>query len=242
MLPIPDPHQDDRTRKAEKIQAILKDFLGQDLSQFYCLDVGCGEGVISNYLAPDFNETVGVDINLYRPVNNDDAIGVKDSKAHFSIASGRKLPISDNSFDIVICSQVYEHVIDQIGLAKEIERVLKMGGVCFFSGPNRLAIIEEHYWLPFLSWLPRKLSNLYMRLFKRGDFYDAYPLFYWQIRSLWASFEIHDYNIDMLRDPNRYFVSERVNKYSWLEYLPDWVLRFIMPLYPNYNWILVKKG
>jgi SAM-dependent methyltransferase len=197
--------------------------------------------VISNYLAPEFNSMVGVDTNLHRLLRNGDPNFTFEGTAHFAYASGNDLPFLDCSFDIVICSQVYEHVIDQAGLANEIKRVLQPGGVCFFSGPNRLAIIEEHYWLPLLSWFPRKLSNLYMRIFNRGEFYDAYPLFYWQIRSLWRGFEIHDYNIDMLRMPDRYSVSERVNKYPWLKYVPDWVLKTIGPLYPNYNWILVKN-
>ncbi len=63
-------------------------------------------------------------------------------------------PLEDESCDLVICAQVYEHVPDDRRLAEEVYRVLKPGGVVFFSGPNWLFPIEGHYHLPFLHWLP----------------------------------------------------------------------------------------
>jgi SAM-dependent methyltransferase len=147
----------------------------------------------------------------------------------------------DASVDIVVCAQVYEHTADAPALVREVWRVLRTGGVCFFSGPNRLAIVEEHYWLPFLSWLPQRLADRYMRLFKRGERYDIDPLFYWQIRHLWGGFVIFDYTVPMLRHPDRFGLSERLGRLRWLSRLPAWLFRLLMPLLPNYNWILVKS-
>lgn len=234
----------DRARKAEKILAILQDYLGTDLHAHACLDVGCSLGIISAALAPHFKSVVGVDVDrpaVYQAVESSARRVAETSLLHYALGSGHSLPFADASFDVVICAQVYEHVTDQPALAREVERVLRTGGVCFFSGPNRLAVIEEHYWLPFLSWLPRPLASAYMRLFKRGQAYDAYPLFYGQIRRLWRNFEIHDYTWRMLRQPQRFGVGERVEKYPWLSAIPDGVLRGLAPFYPNYNWIMVKR-
>lgn len=235
------PYHDDRQRKSDKIIAILHDYLQGEEKHLRCLDVGCSSGIISNQLAKRFASVFAVDIQIPLISDNRDNMNSKES-AIFAEASGEKLPFPDQSFDVVICAQVYEHVNDQKALASEIYRVIKRGGICFFSGPNRLAIVEEHYWLPFLSWLPHSLASLYMRLFNRGNVYDAYPLFYWQILKILGDFQILDYTVNLLRNPQKYYVNERVEKYSWIQFIPAWVLEALIPFYPNYNWILIKNN
>lgn len=233
-------HHDDRKRKSEKIIAILHDYLQGNEKNLRCLDVGCSGGIISNQLTEHFSMVVGVDIEIKMPPQPELSLP-EIGTALFSEASGQELPFPDNYFDVVICAQVYEHVSDQAAFASEIHRVIRPGGICFFSGPNRLAINEEHYWLPFLSWLPHSLASIYMRTFKRGNIYDAYPLFYWQLKELWKDFNVIDYTIKLLRNPERFSVSERVDKYRWIKIIPDWILKILRPLYPNYNWILIRK-
>ena len=228
-----------REQKSKKIITIIQESIGQDLSELTCLDVGCSTGGITNNLAPYFHEMIGIDIN--HELVSKARQSSRQNQEYFSIASAHNLPFGDKKFDVAICAQVYEHVRDQSALAEEIWRTLKPGGICFFSGPNRLKIMEEHYWLPFLSWLPRPLANLYMRVFKRGAFYDAYPLFYWQIRRLWNEFEIFDYMPEILRDPERFELSNDLHSGTWIRNLPTWITVALAPLYPNYNWILKKS-
>jgi len=229
-----------RSCKSEKVLAVLHDFLGVDLSTYTCLDIGCSQGGITHQITPHFRWTIGIDPD--QGAIQDAVRSSHSENIGFAIASGYLLPFPEHSFDVVICAQVYEHVLDQPGLAREIWRVLRPGAICFFSGPNRLAFMEEHYWLPLLSWPPRPLSNLYMRLFQRGNFYDAYPLFYWQIRDLWRSFIINDYTLTLIHEPHRFATGSRLGKFAWVSRLPTWLLRMFTPLYPNYNWILVKPS
>jgi 2-polyprenyl-3-methyl-5-hydroxy-6-metoxy-1,4-benzoquinol methylase len=231
--------EDSRRRKAEKIITVLRDFLAADLSQLRVLDVGCGSGIIARQISLISKQTFGVDLDLdlLRFAQGHRSIALN---LHFFSGDVAKLPCAPDQFDVVICAQVYEHVKDQQALAREVWRILKPGGVCFFSGPNRLAIMEEHYWLPFLSWLPRFLSDGYMRLFRRGRIYDAYPRSYWFIRRLWSRFDAHDMTLKMIRDPGRYSVTEQVHRFGLLRHLPLPVLRVGVWLIPNYNWILVK--
>jgi SAM-dependent methyltransferase len=213
--------------------------LGERLAQADGLDLGCGDGSITARLAGRFRSLVGVDVDqaaLQAGSINQDGSG------SFAAASGYRLPFESGAFDVVICAQVYEHVSDQAALAGEVWRVLKHGGVCFFSGPNRLAFMEEHYWLPLLSWLPRPAAHLYMRAFNRGQWYDANPRFYWQIRWLWRSFTIHDYTLPLLREPERFEVEVRFRKIAWIGRLPRPLVDRLLFLVPNYNWILVKPA
>jgi ubiquinone/menaquinone biosynthesis C-methylase UbiE len=233
-------HHDNRRRKSEKIIAILQDYLRGQEKYMNCLDVGCSSGIISNDLAQYFNSVVAIDVDIKLPTG-DDGLPSSNNRALFAQGNGQELPFPENSFDVVVCAQVYEHVNDQQALASEIYRVIRQNGICFFSGPNRLAIIEEHYWLPFLSWLPHSLASFYMRVFNRGAIYDAHPLFFWQLVRLWKNFKIIDYTLHLLRKPEKFSVSERVEKFSWIRIIPDVILKALKPLYPNYNWILVKK-
>jgi SAM-dependent methyltransferase len=227
-----------RERKYKKIITILQDFLGSDFSEYTCLDVGCSEGGITNFIADHFGTTIGIDID--KEAVNSAMKNRRSSSTSYSYANGSRLPFSNDVFDVIICAQVYEHTLQKQSLADEIWRTLRPGGVCFFSGPNRLAIMEEHYWLPFLSWFPRTIGNYYMQIFNRGTEYDAYPLFYWQIRKLWQHFIIHDYTTRMITEPEFFAIDDRFGKYSFLKNIPSAILRASTPFYPNYNWILQK--
>lgn len=107
------------------------------------LDLGCGEGrhVIAAYLEADVT-AVGVDLNLDdlrsarakfadydEPDNSAKAFGL-------TAANALRLPFADNSFDKVICSEVLEHIPDYRGALREIERVLKPGGLFCASVPR----------------------------------------------------------------------------------------------------------
>ncbi len=215
-----------RQRKAAKILAVLHNFLGKDLSHIHCLDVGCADGTMLREFAGDFRSAIGID--PARPVYFTHA-------TPRICARGEALPFPDERFDLVICAQVYEHVSHPTQLADEIRRVLKPGGVVFFSGPNRYALIEEHYHLPLLSWLPRGVANAYMRITHRGLTYNIRPMSYKQVRRLWQSFEIHDYTPKLLQNPAHYHVAERVGMK-----IPRQLGKFLRPLVPNFNWILRK--
>ena len=69
-----------------------------------------------------------------------------------------ELDLPKASIDVITCSQIYEHVPSDKNLMKVIIGLLKPGGVCYFAAGNRFKIIEPHYKLPFLSYLPKKLQ------------------------------------------------------------------------------------
>jgi SAM-dependent methyltransferase len=135
---------------------------------------------------------------------------------------------------------VYEHVSDQQLLADEIYRVLKPGGVVFFSGPNRLAVIEDHYGLPFLSWLSLPLANAYLRITGKGNCYEENPLTLNQLKSLWRRFEVEDLTITMIQQPAVFGLEREMRGVRWISAIPRPILALLRPFFPNFNWLLRK--
>ena len=60
-----------------------------------------------------------------------------------------------------------------------IFNLLNPGGICLFIAGNKLKFIEPHFKLPFLSYMPSKFGNLYIKLMKRdGEFYQKHLSFF----------------------------------------------------------------
>lgn len=230
-----------RQRKGEKILQIILDFTGKNgLEPTHCLDIGCGPGIISDKIATQFSSTVGIDLDSNAiQFGNHNKIS---ENLKLQLGNVEILPYADAMFDVVVCAQVYEHVSNPEKLVSEIWRVLKPGGICFFSGPNRLALIEEHYFLPLLSWFPHSISNIYVRLFGKNTFYDAYPWYFWQLRRLWQQFDCTDYTFEILHRPDDFGLTGMATHFTWTIYLPELLRRLVQIFIPNYNWILQKPN
>jgi len=97
-----------------------------------CLDVGCGDGQAAvAWMNGRGSEYVGVDVSE-EAVARARSIGL-DAR-HIEDASA--LPFEPNSFDVVVCLEVLEHLFAPAEAATEILRVLKPGGVLVATVPN----------------------------------------------------------------------------------------------------------
>ena len=92
-------------------------------------------------------------------------------QVEFISASGDEIPLRSGSVDIVIFNHIYEHVPNPDAVMAEIVRVLKDDGLVYLGLGNRLGIMEPHYKLPFLSWLPKRFADRYVRVSGRASSY-----------------------------------------------------------------------
>lgn len=106
------------------------------------LEIGSGSGRISQFLAQRFQTCVTIDIiqsQLLRKVLR------QYHNLSFAQAALPYLPFPENSFDLVIFSEVLEHLetdVQQIAL-HDIARVLVPGGRCILSTPNLQSFYEK---------------------------------------------------------------------------------------------------
>lgn len=144
----------------------------------HVLDVGCGGGILSESLARLGADVTGIDVsdkhihvaNIHR--KKDEAI---ESKVQFRRASAEQLAQKGEKYDLVVCSEVIEHVRNVPEFCHALANITKPDGGMFITTINRtvqsylLAIVGAEYatrlvpigthdWTKFIT--PEELSIL----------------------------------------------------------------------------------
>lgn len=143
------------------------------------LDAGCGLGNVTHVLeraVPGLAVT-GVDLDPDRAA----AARAQGVGAPLLAADDARLPFPDRTFRTVVCSEVLEHVPDDVAVLRELHRVLRPGGHLVLTVPH-----ADHPW----TWDPvnRLLGQLgrapvrtglfaghwtgHLRLYRPGDLTD----------------------------------------------------------------------
>ncbi|NVJ59193.1 MAG: class I SAM-dependent methyltransferase [Gammaproteobacteria bacterium] len=227
-----------RRKKAVTMVAVCKDVFNTELSELGVLDVGGSTGHIDDYLANFFKSVRGIDIDQ-EAVENASQSFQKDN-LEFNVGDAMEIDASPSSFDLVICSQVYEHVPDARKMMSEIYRVLKPGGYCYFAASNRLMWNEPHYNLPLLSVIPRPLAHYYVRKMGKADFYHELHFSYWGLKKLVNQFELTDYTKKIINDPECYHADYMLKPGTLKHRVAKVISKFCFWLTPGYIWMLRK--
>jgi ubiquinone/menaquinone biosynthesis C-methylase UbiE len=167
----------ERRLKAEKIRRLVETVHPWEGAKV--LEIGTGAGT----MAARFADAVGPKGEVHSVDIADDR--VEKEGYEFHVVESAALPFPQDTFDIVVSNHVIEHVGDfpvQREHLGEIQRVLRDDGVLYLATATRWLVMEPHYRLPFLSWLPRRGSDLYLRATGRGHDYDCYLPTHRQLR------------------------------------------------------------
>ena len=96
------------------------------------LDVGCSDGTLGASLSGIGVEVVGIE--------HDSALAARARKRLSEVFQGDATEalrsLSDESFDLVLCADILEHLPDPWATMREVRRVLTSGGACVVSLPN----------------------------------------------------------------------------------------------------------
>lgn len=129
-----------------KLRNITKSIQTNNVHSQSILDVGCASGWFLNELSKKFPHALYTGVDVYE---NAIKFGQKQYKhLAFLQADGHALPFQEKSFDVVICNEVLEHVLDPMKVLSEIRRVLKNNGIAIIEMDtgNFLFKIVWYWW------------------------------------------------------------------------------------------------
>lgn len=109
-----------------------------DINKKSLLDVGCGGGVLSESLSKNGANVTGIDLaeesleiaklHLYES---------KHTINYINQSAEKFAEQNENSFDVIVCMEMLEHVPDPQSIVNACSKILKPGGWLFLSTLNR---------------------------------------------------------------------------------------------------------
>lgn len=117
------------------------------------LDFGCGAGAtVYALLDEGYSNVSGYDVLDYVELRDP----ADRSRFHHTSRLELRLPFADNTFDLILSDQVFEHVLDQVTVFRELFRITRPGGHALHVIPARYPPIEGHIFVPFASIFPHR--------------------------------------------------------------------------------------
>ena len=190
------------------------------------LELGCYNGYLEIELAERGGDyVVGVDLNrfdigclaksenllderfLTSSATTPQILGAR-SRVDFLCSDAQFLPFREKVFDLVICSQLLEHVKEPERILVETRRILKTRGKLFVSVPNRFCPRETHNAPVFLHWLPYKFWLRHAWIHSRCD----------RRRSTWF---VHRFYTRFLLRDQLIRAGFRINSLQEAQYVPS---------------------
>lgn len=123
--------------KIKKIIELIREVINFNFNNgnlIKLIDIGCGDGYLLKEIAKDFPQIdlFGIDLSENR---------VETAKKFAPIAvlktgDAQDIPFEDETFDIVVCSEVIEHCPDDMKVLAELYRILKTNSFLILTVPN----------------------------------------------------------------------------------------------------------
>lgn len=117
----------------KRLKIIFKDLINKQIAGCKLLDAGCGTGNFSREAIIKGAKVISMDISSR-------LIKITHNKCHNKVVRGDvlNLPFKNDSFDIVLSTEVIEHTLNPGKAIAEMARVLKRNGILILTTPNKV--------------------------------------------------------------------------------------------------------
>lgn len=174
------------------------------------LDIGCGDGIITNQFDSLGIDSFGIDISEA----SNEFFDKSKFRKHNLLEVG--YPADDNLFDFVFCKSVVEHLREPDILIDEAFRVLKKGGVFICMTPSWKHSYQEAFYIDHTHVTPFTRYSL-QKICEMSGFKSKCEYFY-QLPLLWRCPLLHAGRFILQKLPIPYapfsnaIKSEKLNK------------------------------
>ncbi len=135
---------------------------GFDLAGRRVLDLGCGFGSLSVYLAYLGARVTAVDPQAARLSVGREVAAEFELDIRFIEGSAQELPLADRSFELAVFNNSFCYVVprpDRLLSLLHVRRVLQPGGHLLLRNPNRTALRDPFTGLPVINRLPPPVAR-----------------------------------------------------------------------------------
>lgn len=143
--------------------------LDMEWSELVILDAGCGDGLFAEILE-EAGQVVRLDLDV-------------DTTACSVQADVRQIPLPANSVDLVWCSQVLEHVADDVGVLLELGRVVKGNGALILGVPNEGCLLAQLRNQVLQPWIAATTSHVHF--YTEAEIREKLGRASWQVAGTW---------------------------------------------------------
>ena len=127
------------TKKLSMCKAIISDVKCNNI-----LDIGCAGGTFTNNISNIFPKAKITGIDAYSSAIE---YGIKKyPHINFILADAHNIPFKDKSFDLVICYETIEHLINPLIALKEMRRALKNDGHAIVAMDSGSLLFKIVWW------------------------------------------------------------------------------------------------
>lgn len=140
------------------------------------LDVGCGNGLVLYNLRRKYKNLYGIELSRERAILSEKTLRKYNAKI-LNINIEDKTTLKENFFDLIICSDVVEHLVDIYSSFNEMRRLLRPGGRLIIITPNFIDI-RRRFSLLFGKFPSTSYSNEGFKKNLNSILYDGGHLHY----------------------------------------------------------------
>ena len=138
------------------------------------LDLGCGDGVLSWMLQARDARVIGLDLSQLGVALAADEFRKRRTSGSFVVGKDISLPFDEHTFDVVVMSEVLEHVPHPEEALTEVARVLVSDGELILTTPCKLSdeLPVDHY----REYSANQLDPLLRRFFRDVEITPYNPI------------------------------------------------------------------